>query len=101
VKFTEEGSTMVSATIAPPKKVPSGATYESYSLYLDMGKKAAVRFVAITDFTVFGNTLTIDWSKLGLIDTASNKFVLRTVTDGVESLDAKLTIKFSALKVKK
>jgi len=104
VKFTTEGSWKVAATITLPKKVPAGATYANYELYQDMGKKAPVQFVRVdeTDFTVVSTTLTttltIDWSKLGLVDTAKNNFVLRAVTDGKESADAKITIKFSKLK---
>jgi len=104
VKFTAgNGTARVEATVTPPKQVPAGATYVSYNLYFDMGKKAPMQFIRITDFTISpdGKTLTIDWSKLGFSDTATNKFVLRAVTNGVESVGAKLTIKFSAVQVKK
>jgi len=101
VKFTtEDGAARVEATVRPPAKVPAGATYENYALYLDMGTRAEVRFVPVTDFTFEGNTLTIDWSELELSDTANNRFVLRAVTDGVESAGAKFTIRFSTLKAK-
>jgi len=102
MKFTTaNGAARVEATVKPPAKVPAGANYVNYNLYQDMGKNATVQFVPITNFTVVGNTLTINWSALGLSDTASNKFVLRAVTNGVESVGAKFTIKFSALKVRR
>ena len=89
-------------TVTPlkPNKVPAGASYENFNLYLDMGTKAPERFVSVTDFTIEENTLTIHWSALGFDETTSNKFVLRAVTDGVESADAKITIKFSTLKTR-
>jgi len=102
VRTEVDGVSKVEAAIAPPKKIPAGADYVDYHLYLDMGKKADMQFVPVTDFAVSsdGKTLTINWSELGLVDTASNKFVLHAVTDDVESVGAKFTIKFSALKVK-
>ena len=106
MKFTaEDGAARVEATIKPPKKVPAGAAYDCYNLYHVIGNaKSTVNFhapIGTEFFTITNGILTINWSKLGLVDTASNKFVLRAVTDGVESVSTKITIKFSTLKVKK
>ena len=103
VKYsTAMGTSVVEATLIPPGIVPVGAAYETFSLYQDRGRNAAVQFVPIadSDYRVVGNILMIDWSKLGLADTASNKFVLRAVTDSVQSMDTPISIKFSTLKTK-
>ena len=91
---------MVESRLTLPRTVPAGATYESYNLYLvtGSGRNAVYTSIDAEHFMVANNTLTIDWSQLGLSDTASNRFVLRAVTDGIESLDTRMTIKFSTLK---
>ena len=95
------GSAMVESLLTLPKTIPAGASYVSYHLYLVTGSGKNAVYTAVTDFTVIGKTsLAIDWSQLGLSDTVSNKFVLRAVTNGIESLDTKITIKFSTLKAK-
>jgi hypothetical protein len=103
VKYTNtDGASMVEATITQPNKKPAGASYDNYALYTvtGSGKNAIVFFFFVESYKVENGILTIDWSKLNLSDTVKHKFVLRAVTGNVESVDAKFTIKYSALKMK-
>jgi hypothetical protein len=103
VQYLKDGVKMVEATITPPSKIPAGALPYGeceYRLYTVAGKNVSDTPIDSEFYEVKNGILTIDWSKLKLDDSTKHKFVLRAVTKGVESADAKFTIKYSALKAK-